>query len=109
MDRMSARLTLESPVRTPDGGGGVTLAWVEAGHIWGAVEPRRVTERASGDRLASRISHRITIRREPGADRRPRADQRLRMGDRIFRVLGAADGDPQAATLTLWVEEGPYS
>ncbi len=103
-----SRLVLETPVRTPDGGGGHILAWTETGALWGEVLPRSARETTVGHRPTARVTHRVTIRREPGPERRPRPDQRLRLGDRVFAIHAIAD-EPGGATLTLWVEEGPFS
>jgi len=107
--RLDARLTLESPVRSPDGGGGWTLDWTPVGHLWGEIAARSARERAVGTRPTARITHRITIRRGPSAAERPRPDQRLRHRDRIFAIHGVAEAEPGGAWLTLWVEEGPFS
>lgn len=103
-----SRLLLESPVRTPDGGGGHTLAWTATGALWGEIAPGAAREAPVGHRPTARVTHRVTIRREPGPARRPRPDQRLRLGERLFAIHAVAD-DPGGATITLWVEEGPFS
>ncbi len=100
------RLVLESPVRTPDGGGGHAIAWQPVGALWGAVEPRSAREPALADRPTARITHRIRLLAEPG--RRPRTDQRLSAGARVFAIHGVVE-EPDGAHLTLFVEEGPFS
>lgn len=107
--RLGSRLTLEAPLRTPDGGGGHTLAWTAIGTLWGEIEARSAREQAIGDRPASRITHRITVRRGPTAAERPSPDQRLRHRDRVFAIHGVAEADPEGAYLTIWAEEGPLS
>ncbi len=103
-----ARLVLESPVTTPDGGGGHSLSWTPVGYLWGAIEPRSGRETAPADARASRVSHRIRLAREPGAARRPGAHQRLRLGERVFAIHAVAETE-DGAGYTLWVEEGPFS
>ncbi len=102
------RLALESPVRTPDGGGGHTLAWTLEGHLWGAIEPRSATEGALGDRPTARITHRIRIAREPGGARRPATHQRFRSGKRVFAIHGVAES-VDGGEFLVWAEEGPFS
>lgn len=102
------RLALESPVRTPDGGGGYALAWTEAGRLWGRIQPRSAREPALANRPTARITHRIEIAREPGAARHPSNQQRLRVGERVFAIHGVTEA-PDGASLTLHVEEGPFS
>jgi head-tail adaptor len=82
---------------------------VAEGVLWGEIEPRSAREPAIAERPTARVTHRMTLRREPGEARRPRPDQRLRLGGRVFAIHGVAEDDPSGATLTLWVEEGPFS
>ena len=107
--RLASRLTLESPVRTPDGGGGATVTWVPVGHLWGEIEARSARETAPGDRVSSRVTHRITLRRGPTAAERPGPEQRLVHRGRVFAIHGVAEADPRGAYLTVWAEEGPFS
>ncbi|MEM9145797.1 MAG: head-tail adaptor protein [Pseudomonadota bacterium] len=108
MLKRASRLVLESQQTAPDGGGGLTIAWAQAGVLWGEIEPRSGSESAPGARPTARVTHRIRLRREPGSGRRPRPDQRLRLGERIFAIHGVAD-TPDGEQVLLWVEEGPLS
>lgn len=60
--QLSSRVTLERPIRTADGSGGATVAWDEVTMLWAAIEPVAAGETFATDRLATRITHRITIR-----------------------------------------------
>lgn len=102
------RLVLEAPIATPDGGGGHTTAWGEIGVLWGRIIARSGAERGLTDRPSSRVSHRIEIPREPGEARRPRADQRLRLGTRVFAIRAVTE-DVTGASLILWADEGALS
>jgi head-tail adaptor len=107
--RLSCRVTLETPVRTPDGGGGVTLDWMPQGRIWAEIRASSAREGVVGERPSARVTHRISIRRGAVAAQRPTPEQRLRLGSRIFAILGVAEADPGGAYLTIWAEEGPFS
>jgi len=107
--QLSTRFTLEAATRTPDGGGGVSLAWAPLGTLWGELRPASARERLSGERLSAHITHRITVRLSPDPSARPEADQRLRVGDRVFAIRGVAEAGTDRAFLTLWAEEGPFS
>ncbi|MCX5570422.1 phage head closure protein [Kaistia nematophila] len=60
--RLSNRVTLERPVRAADGAGGATLDWQEVATFWARIEPVEAGERNAADRLATRVTHRITLR-----------------------------------------------
>jgi len=107
--RMNARFTLEAPQRVPDGGGGWTVDWTALGIIWGALTAVSAREPTVGTRPASRVTHRVVTRKPADRNRRPTADHRLRLEDRIFAIRGVADADPRGAYLELWIEEGPFS
>jgi len=107
--RLDSRLTLEAPVRTPDGGGGWTVAWQAVGTLWGEIDARSAREGTVGTRPTARVTHRITIRRGTTDAERPRPDQRLRYRDRVFAIHGTGEADPGSAYLTVWAEEGPFS
>lgn len=105
--RLGTRLTLEAPQRVADGGGGWQIVWNQIGTVWAELNPRSARERVLGAREASRVTHRITIRSAPlGSERRPLADQRFRLGARVFAIQGVTDGDGRGAYLTCWAEEG---
>lgn len=107
--RLSTRLTLEERQATPDGAGGSVVTWVPLGDIWGEVTARTGRESAVGDTTQSLTSFRIVIRHVPeGAPSRPRPDQRLRTGARLFRIvaIGEQAGDPRYLTC-FCLEEAP--
>lgn len=109
--RLTHRLTLERPVETPDGGGGAMRSWEPVGVLWAAIDPSTGREGAIGPRLASRISHRITVRRGRRAADHPTPDCRLRHGNRLFAIRAVSDDEraPERAYLTIWAEEGLLS
>ena len=105
--RLSQRLVLEAAERVADGGGGWQVAWSALGTFWAEVRPVSAREIMSGLREVSRVTHRVTIRSAPVASpRRPNADQRFRLGSRIFAINGVAEADHRGAYLTCWGEEG---
>lgn len=108
--KLATRLVLEAPERVADGGGGWSVTWTALGTHWADVTSSRGRETDTGDREVSRVTHRITIRSAPiGSPRRPEADQRFRLGERIFAIRAVADDDDRGAYLTCWAEEGPFS
>lgn len=103
---MNRRLVLEEETRIFDGAGGWSREWRSLGAIWAHVSARGAKERGDDGRERSSVSHRITVRASPfGSDRRPRADQRLREGARVFRIRGVSEADSRGAFLTIWADE----
>lgn len=108
--RLTRKLVLEDRVRAPDGGGGMVEDWAGIGSHWAALRPVSARETVAGDRPVSRVTHELTIRAAPpGSPKRPTADQRFRLGGRIFAIRGVAEADPEGAYLRVWVEEGGTS
>lgn len=108
--KLATRLTLEAPQRATDGGGGWVVTWTPLGTVWADLQPGRGREGEAGEREIARVTHRITIRSAPvGSSRRPVADQRFRLGDRVFAIRAIAEADDRGAYLTCWAEEGPFA
>lgn len=92
MTVLNRRLVLESPQRVPDGAGGFVTSWVAQGVVWAAIRPGagRAVAVAGGAVSAQALS--ITLRAAPpGAPSRPRPDQRLRDGARVYAIITVAD------------------
>ena len=99
--RLRLRLTLEHATATPDGAGGSTLAWSTVATVSAEVTPIRADERAVGEGLSDLTLHRVVIRKRSdvfGGDR-------LRLGERIFRIRSVADPDEDGRYLVLTCEE----
>jgi head-tail adaptor len=108
--RLLRRLVLEEAERTPDGSGGFSTTWVPVGTFWADVTAR--TSRA--DLVAGvdrpRVKYRIVVRGAPdGSPSRPRPDQRLREGGRVFSILTVAERDVCGRHLEILAEEGVLS
>ncbi|MDE1186272.1 MAG: phage head closure protein [Pantoea sp.] len=99
--QMTARLTLEAAVETPDGQGGVTKTFVETASAWALIEPvsDSVEEQASAEIF--RRTHRIWLRFRPDVS----AGMRLRKGGRIFWIGGTQDPDDSRRYLICHCEE----
>lgn len=107
--KLTHQFTLEDPVRMADTGGGALIAWTPLGTLWGALEARSGSEVLSGTRPVSRITHRVVVRSAPaGSPQRPKPDQRLRRGERLFAIVAVTDYEGMASHLRLDVEEGPF-
>ncbi|QFR31719.1 head-tail adaptor protein [Ancylobacter sp. TS-1] len=82
------RLVHETPVETPDGLGGVTIAFIAVDALWGAIETRAAPAEIA-DRPGAVLTHAVTVRApatlQPG--------DRLRLGARRFLVEAVRDPD----------------
>ena len=97
---MRDRLTLESPVRTGDGGGGADIAWTALGTVWAAVRTITGEERLRADAIAGRVTHRVWLRYR--ADVVPA--MRFRTGARILEIV-AVLATPRRDRLQCLCEE----
>jgi head-tail adaptor len=108
--RLLRRLVLEAPEKTPDGAGGFTVAWLPVGTLWADVTARAAREDFTGGTLRPRTRYRIVVRAAPvGAAARPRPEQRLREGPRVFDILAVTEQDPSGRYLEIQAEEGVLS
>lgn len=100
------RLLLEAPERIPDGAGGFAESWLTLGEVWAEVTPLQGREVASGGVSLSQSGQRIVLRASPeGSSMRPRPDQRLREGARIFTILAVTERDQGGRFLTCITRE----
>ncbi len=105
--RLLRRLVLETRDSQPDGSGGFTADWVGLGTLWADVAVRSGREDFLAGQARPRVRYRILVRAAPvGAASRPRADQRLRDGDRVFDILTVAEHDAGGRYLEILAEEG---
>ena len=105
--RLSRRLVLESAESVPDGSGGFAVTWVANGTLWADVRARTGREDFVGAAGRPRTGYRIVVRGAPvGAPSRPRTDQRLREGARVFDILTVTEHDAAGRYLEILAEEG---
>lgn len=95
------RIVIEAPADVDDGAGGFVRAYVEVATVFAAVEPAASSLRteAGGQRLVRQ--HRILVRRRDDLT----GGHRLRLGARVFRILGLADLDGGRRFLAITAEE----
>lgn len=104
--RLNRKLVLETPERVADGAGGFAQSWVPLGTLWAEITSGTGTERFGEGVQLSRTRFKIIVRAAPfDAPSRPRPEQRLREGVRIFRILSVAEHDTDARYLTCHAEE----
>ena len=107
LPRLNRPMVLESAVRDADGAGGYTTTWTALGTLH--TDVKSGTGRQSSGIVAtlSKLTCRVIVRAAPeGAPSRPKPGQRLREGERIFRIDAVMPFDRGAHYLTcLAVEE----
>lgn len=94
------RLTLEAPLRTPDGGGGQVLGWEERGGLWAEVRMRSGSLRHGAFGRMPRLAVRLKTHAVPeGHAMRPEPGHRLRDGGQIYEVEAVHAGDGRVLTV----------
>ena len=80
---LNRRLTLEAPVETADGAGGVIRSYATVATVWASVEPVAARGDVVAVQLGATVTHRITVRFSADITTR----HRLRGGARVFRIV----------------------
>lgn len=95
------RITLEAPLRVPDGAGGVIETWSLVASLWARIADRAGSETFSADGIAGTLTHEITMRPHP--DLVPR--NRIRLGTRTFHILAVRTLGEPTSRITCLCEE----
>lgn len=105
--QLTRKLVLEERVMTPDGSGGFNVAWTPLGTVWADIRATRGSDRIAGGRQLPLVGCRIILRAAPeGAASRPKPDQRLVEGSRVFTIRAVAELNGNPLYLDCWAEEG---
>lgn len=100
--RLNRQMVLEDPLQIADGAGGFRHSWQALGTIWAEVSLRsgRQSKGLSQTRL------KITLRAAPvGSSMRPRPEQRLREGARIYLIDAVHERDSDGRYLICYAHE----
>lgn len=99
-------LVLETPEQIADGAGGFVEGWLGLGTLWAEITARTGRETQQAGAPVSRTGFRIVVRGAPfGSPARPRPQQRLRDGQRIFHITAVAERDPLGRYLICYAQE----
>jgi len=99
---MRERVTLQAPLRTPDGAGGAVVTWSDVATVWAQVMTRAGGERPAGERMEARRALQVMIRYRSGVT----ADMRLMWQERALDIRSVSDIDGKRHTLLIDCEEG---
>jgi head-tail adaptor len=103
---LNRHLVLEAPERAPDGAGGYGETWRPVGELWAEIIARTGREVVDGTAQLSSAGYKITVRAAPhGAPSRPKPEQRLRSGSRVFRIEAVTERGPMGRYLTCYATE----
>lgn len=103
---LNRTLVLEGVVRTPDGAGGFSEAWIALGTLWAEVQPGSGSDVLGEERMLSAVPYRVLVRGTPvGAVSRPKAGQRFRENARLFLIQAVTERDQDGRYLTCFVRE----
>ncbi len=100
--RLRCRMTLQQAQNTADGAGGVTRGWSDVVTLWAAVEPLNGHEHVEANKLASAVTHRITIRYRSDVS----ALKRFVMDGRAFNIRAVLNRDERDALMEILAQEG---
>jgi len=99
-------MVLEEAAVTPDGAGGYATSWAALGTLWCELRAGTGSERRGLIAPEGRMLFRIFLRAAPqGSPQRPRPDQRLREGGRVFTILAVSEVDAAGAFLVCHARE----
>lgn len=99
--RLNRRLTLEAPVDTGDGAGGMSRTYAMVATLWASVIPVSAQEEIEATRLGARITHRIGLRFSSDITTR----HRFREGSAVYRIVSLRDRDGQGRFLEISAEQ----
>ena len=98
---LNRRLTLEAPVESADGAGGVVREFETVATLWAEVTPASAARVIEAERAGARITHRIGIRFAHDITTR----HRFRDGERVSRIVSLRDRDGRKRFLAIEAEE----
>lgn len=96
------RVTIEAPIRTPDGQGGFSKEWQCLETVWAGMEPLGGSETLIGQQITPQTRYRVTIRYR--TDISP--DMRLVWNETTYNIRNIADPDGLKRSLEITAETG---
>jgi SPP1 family predicted phage head-tail adaptor len=105
--QLARRLRIQRRNIVQDSFGEPQLTWTDVATVWADIAPLTGRELESAQRMASEVSHQITVRFQPlFADTRVVAGYRAIYKGRIFNIQACMNEDERNAVVTLLASEG---
>ena len=105
--QLNRRITLQRQSNVQDSYGGPVRTWLNVATIWADIQPLTGRELESAQRMASEISHQITVRYQASlTDTRVVSGYRALYKARIFNIHAALNEDESKVLVTLLASEG---
>jgi len=99
---MNRRVAIQSVTQTTDGQGGVTEAWATASTVWCEISPINGYERIEAMKMASPVTHKVTMRYYAGITTK----HRLLYGSRVLHIKEIINKDESDTIHILKCVEG---
>jgi SPP1 family predicted phage head-tail adaptor len=98
--KLRQRLTLQEPVDTDDGAGGVARVWQDVATLWAELKPVSARPRFEGAQAGISVTHQMILRHRDGIT----SVHRFTLGARIFDIKAISELASQGI-LQVTVEE----
>lgn len=103
---LNRALVLEQESRSSDGASGYGRSWQALGTLWAEIVPGSGRDPSGEEVILSSVPYRITVRAAPpGAVTRPKPEQRLLEGSRVFTILAVTERDADGRWLVCFCRE----
>lgn len=99
--RLRARLDLQKPEQTPDGGGGFSTTWSAIAVVAAEISPIAGAEKRIGEGLIGTLRHRVVIRYRDDVA----SGDRFLLDTRVLTIFAAYDKNQDRRFLTCLVNE----
>lgn len=105
--QLNRRITLQRQSTVQDSFGGPVRTWLNVATVWADIQPLTGRELESAQRMASEISHQITVRYQVSlTDTRVVSGYRALYKARSFNIHAALNEDESNVLITLLASEG---
>ena len=105
--QLNQRVRIQRPTTVKDTLGAPTQVWADVAVVWADIAPLSGREARIADRIASEVSHQITVRYQPlFADPRSVTQMRVLFKGRVFALHGALNEDEANVVVILLASEG---
>lgn len=104
---LNRRVRLQARVTTQDAFGEPTQTWNTIATVWAAIEPLSGRELELAQKIASEVTHKITVRYQAAfTDTRVMASYRALYRSRIFNIQAVLNEEEANVMLHLMASEG---